>query len=289
MANVLVEENSLTAIANSIRGKNGTTNTYKPGEMAAAIDAIETGGNGVFTVNTNMVNTIDTKGTGSYAATEAIIAGWFPTTLNSAANQYIWKKSSTADIWPINNYHAKWDDGERYSVYFYIWCSAGTIEWSNNNVYVNGNFTYNHSLPNITTTPQLVAFDFLYQDSGSQYDPTIHIYPKHSANPTSGIYVSPILIINDNESKYSMPIKYQEVNMKTKEQLLLEIKGVLNYKPGDEIIVSGIVYETPYDMVGIQLENEVATVVDLVVPGYYGYEIAIGIKHYFCNETSIKK
>ena len=44
MANVLVEENSLTAIANSIRGKNGTTNTYKPGEMAAAINAIETGG-----------------------------------------------------------------------------------------------------------------------------------------------------------------------------------------------------------------------------------------------------
>lgn len=44
MANVLVEETSLTAIANSIRGKNGTTNTYKPGEMPAAIDAIETGG-----------------------------------------------------------------------------------------------------------------------------------------------------------------------------------------------------------------------------------------------------
>lgn len=78
--------------------------------------------------------------------------------------------------------------------------------------------------------------------------------------------------------------------MKTKEQLLLEIKGVLNYKPGDKVVVSGIVYETPYDEVGIQLENEVeATVVDLVVPGYYGYEIAIGIEHYFCNETSIKK
>lgn len=78
--------------------------------------------------------------------------------------------------------------------------------------------------------------------------------------------------------------------MKTKEQLLLEIKGVLNYKPGDEIIVSGIVYETPYDMVGIQLENETeATVFDLIVPGYYGYEIVIGTKHYFCNETNIKE
>lgn len=44
MANVLVNDTSLTNIANAIRGKNGTTNTYKPAEMAAAITAIETGG-----------------------------------------------------------------------------------------------------------------------------------------------------------------------------------------------------------------------------------------------------
>lgn len=43
MANVLVNENSLTAIADSIRNKNGTTTKYKPAEMAAAIDAISTG------------------------------------------------------------------------------------------------------------------------------------------------------------------------------------------------------------------------------------------------------
>ena len=42
MANVLVEENSLRAIANAIRGKNGTAATYTPGEMAAAITAIPT-------------------------------------------------------------------------------------------------------------------------------------------------------------------------------------------------------------------------------------------------------
>ena len=44
MAKVLVNENNLTNIANAIRGKNGTTTTYKPSEMAAAISAIETGG-----------------------------------------------------------------------------------------------------------------------------------------------------------------------------------------------------------------------------------------------------
>lgn len=44
MAKVLVNESSLTGIANAIRGKNGETTTYKPSEMAAAITAIPSGG-----------------------------------------------------------------------------------------------------------------------------------------------------------------------------------------------------------------------------------------------------
>lgn len=44
MANVLVEESSLSAIADSIRAKNGTATTYKPAEMSGAIDALPTGG-----------------------------------------------------------------------------------------------------------------------------------------------------------------------------------------------------------------------------------------------------
>ena len=46
MAKVLVNESSLTGIADAIRGKNGSTDTYKPSEMAAAITAIEGGGGG---------------------------------------------------------------------------------------------------------------------------------------------------------------------------------------------------------------------------------------------------
>lgn len=45
MAKVLVNESSLTGIANAIRGKNGSADTYKPSEMAAAITAIS-GGSG---------------------------------------------------------------------------------------------------------------------------------------------------------------------------------------------------------------------------------------------------
>lgn len=44
MANVLIEESTMQAIGNSIRGKNGSTTTYLPSEMPAAIDAIETDG-----------------------------------------------------------------------------------------------------------------------------------------------------------------------------------------------------------------------------------------------------
>ena len=46
MANVLVEETSLSNIASAIRVKNGSTAVYKPGEMAAAITNLPTGGSG---------------------------------------------------------------------------------------------------------------------------------------------------------------------------------------------------------------------------------------------------
>ena len=44
MANVLVQESSLQGIADAIRSKNGTQNTYKPAQMAEAIEAISGGG-----------------------------------------------------------------------------------------------------------------------------------------------------------------------------------------------------------------------------------------------------
>jgi hypothetical protein len=44
MGNVLVQETSLKDIANAIREKNGTEETYKPAEMGSAVRAIESGG-----------------------------------------------------------------------------------------------------------------------------------------------------------------------------------------------------------------------------------------------------
>lgn len=40
----LYEENNIAAIAEAIRAKNGTTDTYTPAQMAGAIAGIETGG-----------------------------------------------------------------------------------------------------------------------------------------------------------------------------------------------------------------------------------------------------
>ena len=49
MANtpVVVLDNTLTNIANAIRGKNGSSDKYKPGQMAEAIDNISAGGTGI--------------------------------------------------------------------------------------------------------------------------------------------------------------------------------------------------------------------------------------------------
>ena len=44
MSKVLVSEENLTNIADSIRSKLDVETTYKPGQMSAAIDSIETGG-----------------------------------------------------------------------------------------------------------------------------------------------------------------------------------------------------------------------------------------------------
>lgn len=44
MANVIINDEHLTNIADAIREKNGTANTYAPNEMAAAITSLTSGG-----------------------------------------------------------------------------------------------------------------------------------------------------------------------------------------------------------------------------------------------------
>lgn len=43
MSKVLVDDSSLIGIGSAIRSKNGSNTTYKPSEMAAAINALDMG------------------------------------------------------------------------------------------------------------------------------------------------------------------------------------------------------------------------------------------------------
>jgi hypothetical protein len=70
MANVIINDTNLTNIANAIREKNGTTNSYKPSEMANAIAAIEASGGGGYEptdeeLTLNFYNPSSTDGYGS--------------------------------------------------------------------------------------------------------------------------------------------------------------------------------------------------------------------------------
>ena len=48
MSKIILEDSTMTNIADAIRNKNGETGQYLPSEMPAKIEAIETGGGGDF-------------------------------------------------------------------------------------------------------------------------------------------------------------------------------------------------------------------------------------------------
>lgn len=69
MADRLIQTETLTAIADAIRGKNGTSDTYTPSQMAAAITAISTGGESVWFDDRN--DSVKAYLTGSAVYTDA--------------------------------------------------------------------------------------------------------------------------------------------------------------------------------------------------------------------------
>lgn len=67
MAKVLVSESNLTNIANAIRTKNGSSNTYTPAQMATAISNIPTGG-GITPTGSINITTNGTHDVTNYAS-----------------------------------------------------------------------------------------------------------------------------------------------------------------------------------------------------------------------------
>ena len=74
MAKVLVNESSLTGIADAIRSKNGSTDTYKPSQMAAAITAISGAAEPV-------IEALSVTSNGTYTASNGV-DGYSPITVN---------------------------------------------------------------------------------------------------------------------------------------------------------------------------------------------------------------
>lgn len=75
MANVLVNDLYLSDIADSIRGKLGVQTTYKPSQMANAIESISGGG------STPVINSLSVTENGTYTAPSGV-DGYSPITVN---------------------------------------------------------------------------------------------------------------------------------------------------------------------------------------------------------------
>lgn len=195
MANVLVEENSLTAIANSIRGKNGTTNTYKPGEMSAAIDAIETGG-----AVDELVTTYDPltfHDEAAYGSCKAI-------KFNQITLVYRW--TGTSNIWPCvdfkkSPYTTTNLNGHRIRIRFKLWTdSEEGYPMANRNVYFSAENQFDLGTDVITTTPyQFEAMINSYVKPSSVYEPVLHVYPQYTAG--RNLYISDV-VVEDLDSQY---------------------------------------------------------------------------------------
>lgn len=131
MAKVLVEENSLQAIAAAIRAKNGSSATYTPSEMAAAISALSAGAPDYITFSVT-----------SYAEAQADWTGYFRGTIDAiyflAERGMTWSEFIDSVYNPGNNFTFTEEDG-------------GNVVFKNSRVMSVG-FTYDEILGTVPAT-----------------------------------------------------------------------------------------------------------------------------------------
>jgi hypothetical protein len=161
---------------------------YTPLEMPEAIEGIETGGgNAPFWIKLNSGSTYTPAPKLTYTDTVCESCGlWYygigSTGSAQSASAWRWRKKSKSDIWPMVYWPYNgggMSNGKKYRLVFYVWCSPGkTVEWANNNIYFNDNFSTTHNLKPITENKQLIDITFTYSEVKNNYQPCLHIYPK---------------------------------------------------------------------------------------------------------------
>lgn len=141
MANVLVQDTSLTAIANAIREKNGSTNTYKPAEMATAIQALSSGGGGEL---------------------KTIVA----------SQKYTYNRTASQNNFTIQNDNFP-DSGVDFALVIHADSSSLTYQWgvydykASSNSFSDYNLNYRTYLAPTAYDPQTHTLSFKYDYNGS--------------------------------------------------------------------------------------------------------------------------
>ena len=149
MSKVLVNESSLTGIANAIRGKNGETTTYKPSEMAAAITAISGGADPV-------IEALSVTSNGTYTAPDGV-DGYSPVTVNvpqdGSPPDSAFVISGNCKYW---DYYGRFDD----------FITAYKNKWSSSNIQ-NCSSMFEGS--QLTEIPFELNFDTNHQPASSMF------------------------------------------------------------------------------------------------------------------------
>lgn len=141
--NVLVNDASLTDIANAIRSKLNTSDTYKPGQMAGAIQSIPTGGGAVLgtkSIAANGTYNASSDGYDGYSQVDVNV----PNTYTSSdegkvvSNGYLIEQF--ADTVTMNG---TWDTT-------YIKSLTVNVSGGGGNAYVSGSFTPSSRVNDVT-------------------------------------------------------------------------------------------------------------------------------------------
>lgn len=156
MANVYLQDSTLTSIGDAIRSKNGLTTKYKPGEMPAAIKAIEGGGSSttsdISKINVMWERTAQSNDSSSFEDFLSAHTSTQMTVGDRVVVVFRWSTapaSATSPKLRVTSYILDTDTISAFAEYQQIWDLSNNskqgVEFNNTNYYVKPTWTYSPS------------------------------------------------------------------------------------------------------------------------------------------------